>query len=296
MARVGIGDVLAAALGLLGIHVDHRNGNARVGEDHGDAGSHRAGADHGRLLDRLRLEIRGEARDFAEFAFGEEKVHRGLRGQARDQFSEDARFASDAVGVVEVRRGFDRVDQLVRRESAAVFGGNHAVRERDHGRRDLDLERADPVLRAGFLFAERDGPGDHVEIVELTQTIVDKAKNFDESGLDAKPLGFNHPNGKPMVETLRNYQTDDGSFTLRKVVAGRLLEPSEAKELLEKRMIGPLQGFRSKAGWPFSAVLKLNDANETEFVFDNAPVNADRFPLSLSTVNPAVHGISFPPR
>ncbi len=124
------------------------------------------------------------------------------------------------------------------------------------------------------------------EIVGLTQTIVEKAKNFDESGVQAKPLGFNAPNGHPMVETLRNYQTDDASITLRKVIAGRLLEPLEAKELLEKRLIGPLQGFRSKAGWPFAAALKLNDAGETEFVFDNAPVNADGTTLDINTQEP----------
>ena len=124
------------------------------------------------------------------------------------------------------------------------------------------------------------------EIVGLTQTIVDKAKNFEESSFAAKPLGFNAPNGMPIVETLRNYQTEDGSVTLRKVVAGRLLEPAEAKELLEKRLIGPLQGFRSKAGWPFAAALKLNDAGETEFVFDNAPVNADGSTLDVNTQEP----------
>jgi len=124
------------------------------------------------------------------------------------------------------------------------------------------------------------------EIVGLTQTIVEKAKTFDESGVEAKPLGFNAPNGKPMVETLRNYQTEDGSFTLRKVVAGRLLEPQEAKELLEKKLIGPLQGFRSKAGWPFAAALKLNEKNETEFVFDNAPVNADGTSLDVNAQEP----------
>jgi DNA topoisomerase III len=124
------------------------------------------------------------------------------------------------------------------------------------------------------------------EIVGLTQTIVEKAKNFEESGFEAKQLGFNHPNGRPMVETLRNYQTDDGSVTLRKVVAGRLLEPLEAKELFEKRLIGPLQGFRSKAGWPFAAALKLNDAGEIEFVFDNAPVNADGTTLDVNVQEP----------
>ncbi|MCE0484011.1 MAG: DNA topoisomerase III [Methylacidiphilales bacterium] len=124
------------------------------------------------------------------------------------------------------------------------------------------------------------------EIVGLTQTIVEKAKNFEESGFEPKPLGFNAPNGQPMVETLRNYQAADGSVQLRKVVAGRLLEPFEAKELLEKRLIGPLQGFRSRLGRPFAAALKLNDANETEFVFDNAPVNADGTKLDLETQEP----------
>jgi DNA topoisomerase-3 len=65
-----------------------------------------------------------------------------------------------------------------------------------------------------------------------------------------------------------------------------VLEPLEAKELLEKRIIGPLQGFRSKQGWPFSAALKLNDAGETEFVFDNAPVNAEGAKLDLNAETP----------
>ena len=124
------------------------------------------------------------------------------------------------------------------------------------------------------------------EIVDLTQKIVEKAKNFEESPDTAKPLGFTAPNGKPMVEMLRHYQADDGTLQLRKVVAGRLLEPFELKELLEKRLIGPLQGFRSRLGRPFAAALKLNDANETEFVFDNAPINADGTKLDLDTQEP----------
>jgi DNA topoisomerase-3 len=124
------------------------------------------------------------------------------------------------------------------------------------------------------------------EIVGLTQKIVEKAKNFEESNFEPHQLGFNAPNGQPMVETLRNYETIDKSIQLRKVVAGRLLEPLEAKELLEKRLIGPLQGFRSRLGRPFAAALKLNDKNETEFVFDNAPVNADGTKLDVETQEP----------
>jgi DNA topoisomerase-3 len=124
------------------------------------------------------------------------------------------------------------------------------------------------------------------EIVGLTQKIVERAKNFQEEGVEAKPLGFNAPDGRPMFETLRHYQTEDGSLQFWKVVAGRLLEPAEMKDLLEKRLIGPLQGFRSKAGWPFAAALKLNDEGKTEFVFDNAPVNADGTKLDLDTQEP----------
>jgi DNA topoisomerase-3 len=124
------------------------------------------------------------------------------------------------------------------------------------------------------------------EIVGLTQKIVEKAKTFDESGVQAKELGFNGPNGKPMVETLRYYQDIDGGNQIRKVIASRLLEPHELKDLLEKRLIGPLQGFRSKAGWPFAAAIKLNDKNEVEFVFDNAPVNADGTTLDVDKQEP----------
>ena len=50
-------------------------------------------------------------------------------------------------------------------------------------------------------------------------------------------------------------------------MGGRQLEPAEAEVLLNTREIGPLEGFRSRLGRPFTAKLKLNDANEVEFDF-----------------------------
>lgn len=38
---------------------------------------------------------------------------------------------------------------------------------------------------------------------------------------------------------------------------GRSFELAEAEAFLRDKKIGPLEGFRSKAGWPFSAELKL---------------------------------------
>ena len=42
---------------------------------------------------------------------------------------------------------------------------------------------------------------------------------------------------------------------------------TEADTLLRERRVGPLEGFRSRLGKPFSASIKLNDANEVAFDF-----------------------------
>ena len=46
-------------------------------------------------------------------------------------------------------------------------------------------------------------------------------------------------------------------FSIGKIPGGRSFELTEAESLLRDKKIGPLEGFRSKAGWPFSAELKL---------------------------------------
>jgi DNA topoisomerase-3 len=124
------------------------------------------------------------------------------------------------------------------------------------------------------------------EIVGLTQNIVERAKNFDEAGYESKQLDFKSPSGEPIYESLREYRTHDGTLHIRKVIGGRLLEPEELRVLLEKKFVGPLKGFRSKRGFPYSAALKLNEAGGAEFVFDNAPVGEDGEPLDLSHDEP----------
>ena len=59
-------------------------------------------------------------------------------------------------------------------------------------------------------------------------------------------------------------------------MGGRQLEPHEADALIKEREIGPLEGFRSKMGRPFSAKLKLTDANEVVFDFGNADARRRR--------------------
>jgi DNA topoisomerase III len=56
-------------------------------------------------------------------------------------------------------------------------------------------------------------------------------------------------------------------FTLWRVVSGREWAPEELAELFTKRFVGPLTGFRSKQGRPFSAGMRLNDEMRLEFDF-----------------------------
>jgi hypothetical protein len=48
-----------------------------------------------------------------------------------------------------------------------------------------------------------------------------------------------------------------------------MFEPEEAEQLIREKTIGPLQGFRSKQGFPFAAVVKLSPENEVKFDFGN---------------------------
>jgi DNA topoisomerase-3 len=106
------------------------------------------------------------------------------------------------------------------------------------------------------------------ETQDLTRRIVSRIKGYNEED-DRKSAGFANPvDGKPMSETTSRWQSEDGKIVIRKVMGGRQMAPDEIVELLKNRRIGPLTGFRSKAGKPFTAVLRLTDADKVEFVFE----------------------------
>jgi DNA topoisomerase III len=110
------------------------------------------------------------------------------------------------------------------------------------------------------------------EISDLTRKIVDRTKNFEEDEGEARVTGVTSPtDGKPMLETLRTYRSQSGDLQIYKVTANRKIDEAEMKELVEKRQVGPLDGFMSRSGKPFSAILKLNDENKVEFVFEGGP-------------------------
>jgi len=97
------------------------------------------------------------------------------------------------------------------------------------------------------------------EIVEETKGIVERVKGFEEDDSVARTTDIISPtDAKPLRETLRGYKSQDGEFMIYKVIGGRKMDESEVRELVEKGVVGPLDGFISaKTRATFAAALKL---------------------------------------
>ena len=129
------------------------------------------------------------------------------------------------------------------------------------------------------------------EIVRMTEHIVGQAKNYESDTIpgDFATLTVPCPKcGGEVHEKYKKFQCENAAcdFAFWKIMGGRQIEPQEAETLLRERTIGPLDGFRSKMGRPFSAVLKLNDANEAVFDFGNADAGDDAEAPDFSQATP----------
>ena len=108
------------------------------------------------------------------------------------------------------------------------------------------------------------------EIATMTQHIVDRAKSYDSDSIpgDFGELSTPCPKcGGLIKETYKKFQCQTCDFALWKIVAGRQFEATEIEDLLTKRKVGPLSGFRNKMGRPFNAIVQLNAENAPEFDF-----------------------------
>jgi len=128
------------------------------------------------------------------------------------------------------------------------------------------------------------------EIAAMTERMVKKAKEYDRDTIPGNyaTLQTPCPNcGGVVKENYRRYACTgaDGNsegcgFSFGKSPAGRTFEPEEAETLLRDKKIGPLEGFRSKAGWPFVAeiVIKFNEEDKNwklEFDFGDDKKNEE---------------------
>ena len=107
----------------------------------------------------------------------------------------------------------------------------------------------------------------------MTENLVNKAKGYDKDTIpgDYATLSAPCPNcGGVIKENYRRYtctgkKGDDGcGFSFGKTPAGRTFEVAEVEQFLRDKKIGPLDGFRSKAGWPFTAEMVLKFDEETK--------------------------------
>jgi DNA topoisomerase-3 len=109
------------------------------------------------------------------------------------------------------------------------------------------------------------------EIAQMTGRIVERLKTsgpLGPSSGDFATLQVACPAcGGQVVENYKRYACTGCEFSIAKIPGSRILAPDEAETLLRDRRIGPLQGFRSKMGRPFAAILKLTDELKLEFDF-----------------------------
>lgn len=111
------------------------------------------------------------------------------------------------------------------------------------------------------------------EIAAMTKNLVAKAKGYDKDTIpgDYATLSAPCPNcGGVMKENYRRYTctgkngAEGCGFSFGKTPAGRTFEVAEVEQFLRDKKIGPLDGFRSKAGWPFTAEMVIKFDEETK--------------------------------
>jgi DNA topoisomerase-3 len=137
------------------------------------------------------------------------------------------------------------------------------------------------------------------EIARMAERIVAKAKSYDRDTIPGDYATLSTPCPKCGGVVKENYRrfactgTDGQSagcgFSISKIPGGRAFETAEAEAFLRERRIGPLEGFRSKAGWPFTAELQLvfdaeldNWKLEFDFGDDARQGEADGEPVDFS--------------
>ncbi len=87
-------------------------------------------------------------------------------------------------------------------------------------------------------------------------------------------------------ENYRKVQCQKCDFSLWRVISGREWAPEELAELFTKRFVGPLTGFRSKQGRPFSAGIRLTDELRLEFDFGQGANGESDEPVDFSGQEP----------
>jgi len=149
------------------------------------------------------------------------------------------------------------------------------------------------------------------EIARMAERIVKKAKEYDRDTIPGDYATLQAPCpqcGGVVKENYRRFtcngkggavgaasaapggpESEGCGFSITKIPGGRSFELHEVEAFLRDHKIGPLEGFRSKAGWPFTAELKLafdeeikNWKLEFDFGEDAKKAEGDGEPVDFS--------------
>ncbi len=115
---------------------------------------------------------------------------------------------------------------------------------------------------------------EHIESV--TRDLVDRIKTGEipETAFATVPAPCPKC-GSTIQENYRKFKCQSCDFSIWKVTSSREWSPEEIAELVTKRYVGPVTGFRSRIGKPFAAGVKLNDEFRAEFDFGQSGSDAD---------------------
>jgi DNA topoisomerase-3 len=116
------------------------------------------------------------------------------------------------------------------------------------------------------------------DINGFTTKLVEEVRGMEGERLTApsrsrEPLGACPKCGAPVVETKKAYSCSAWKktgcdFAIWKQVSGKRLSEGQAKQLLAKGRTGQMKGFKSKAGKPYAAALKLDGEHKVRLEFD----------------------------
>src|ERR1019366_3234884 len=128
-------------------------------------------------------------------------------------------------------------------------------------------------------------------IADMTRHIVERAKKYEQDTIpgDFGVLKTPCPKcGGEIHEQYKQFQCVKCDFAIWKTLCSRMFEPEEVEKLITEKQIGPLQGFRSKQGFPFAAVLKMNAEHKMEFDFGNGQTRdgVDAAPVDFTGKEP----------
>jgi len=124
------------------------------------------------------------------------------------------------------------------------------------------------------------------EIRNFTNEIVEKAKNFEGDTVTGnfEPLDEKCPKcgHTGFIESFKAFECGAKcGAIIWKNMAGRQFERDEVRKLLHDGVVGPLEGFRSKMGRPFAAVVKLDPEFKQCFDFGDSQDSSRQIDFSV---------------